>query len=79
MVSLNLLLCLFNLVPLPPLDGSSAPLLLLSPAAAEKYTAVMASPWLRYAGILLASRLVSPLLPKLLLGAARVLYPSMHY
>jgi len=79
MLSLNLLLFLFNLVPLPPLDGSSAPLLLLPPAAAEKYQAVMSSPWLSFAGILLASRLVSPILPKLLLGATSVLYPSMHY
>ncbi len=78
-LSLNLLLCLFNLVPLPPLDGSSAPLLLLPESAAEKYSAALRSPWLRYAGILLASRIVSPILPKLLLGAASVLYPSMHY
>lgn len=79
LLSLNLLLALFNLVPLPPLDGSQAPLLLLPPAAAEKYSNVMRSPWLRYAGILLASRLVSPILPKLLLGAASVIYPSIHY
>ena len=79
MLSLNLLLCLFNLVPLPPLDGSSAPLLLLPPAAAEKYQSVMSSPWLSFAGILLASRLVSPILPKLLLGVASVLYPSVHF
>ena len=75
MLSLNLLLFLFNLVPLPPLDGSSAPLLLLPAAAAEKYREVMSSPALSYVGILLASRLVSPLLPKMLLGAAGVLYP----
>jgi Zn-dependent protease len=79
MLSLNLLLFLFNLVPLPPLDGSSAPLLLLPPAAAEKYQAVMSSPWLSLAGILIASRLVSPILPKLLLGATGALYPSVHY
>ncbi len=77
--SLNILLCLFNLVPLPPLDGSSAPLLLLPPAAAEKYSSALENPLLRYAGILLASKLVSPILPKLLLGAASILYPSMHY
>lgn len=79
MLSLNLLLCLFNLVPLPPLDGSSAPLLLLSPAAAEKYSEALRSPWLCFAGIFLASKLVSPILPPLLRWAASVLYPSMHY
>lgn len=78
-LSLNLLLCAFNLIPLPPLDGSSAPLLLLPPAAAEKYSTVLQSPFLRYAGILLASRLIPPILPKLLLGAASLLYPAVHY
>lgn len=78
-LSLNLLLGVFNLVPLPPLDGSNAPLLLLPPAAAAKYSEVLRSPFLRYAGILLASRLIPPILPKLLLGAAGLLYPSLHY
>jgi len=79
MVALNLLLFLFNLIPLPPLDGSSAPLLLLPRAAAEKYMGFIRHPALGYVGIFLASRLVSPILPKLLLGATSVLYPSMHY
>ncbi|HWA27818.1 MAG TPA: site-2 protease family protein [Lacunisphaera sp.] len=79
MVSLNLLLCLFNLMPLPPLDGSSAPLLFLPPGAAEKYTNFMRHPALSYLGIFLASRLVSPILPRMLLGVASMLYPSMSY
>jgi len=79
LLSLNLLLCAFNLIPLPPLDGSSAPLLLLPPAAAEKYSTVLQTPFLRYAGILLASRFIPPIMPKLLLGATSLLYPSVHY
>lgn len=78
-LSLNLLLCVFNLIPLPPLDGSSAPLLLLPPAAAGKYSALLQNPLLRYAGILLASRLIPSILPKLLLGATSLLYPAVHY
>ncbi|HEY4246128.1 MAG TPA: site-2 protease family protein, partial [Lacunisphaera sp.] len=35
-LSLNLLLFVFNLTPLPPLDGSNAPLLLLPPGAAAR-------------------------------------------
>jgi Zn-dependent protease len=79
MLSLNLLLCAFNLLPLPPLDGSSVPLLLLPAGAAEKYRAVMQSPLLRYAGLILASRLLGPVFPRLLIGAARVLYPHLSY
>lgn len=78
-LTLNLLLCVFNLIPLPPLDGSSAPLLLLPPAAAGKYSALLQNPLLRYAGILLASRLIPSILPKLLLGATSLLYPAVHY
>jgi Zn-dependent protease len=78
-LSLNLLVCVFNLFPLPPLDGANLPLLLLPPALAEKYRVVTQSPVLRYAGLLLASRLLSPLFPRLLLGAARVLYPHLSY
>jgi hypothetical protein len=39
----------------------------------------MATPALALVGIFLASRLVSPILPKLLLGAASVIYPSIHF
>ncbi|MBI2510533.1 MAG: site-2 protease family protein [Opitutae bacterium] len=78
-VSLNLLLFLFNLVPLPPLDGSSLPLLWLSPASAERYQNALRSPAFAMLGIFLASRLVSPILPKLLLGATSVLYPSIRF
>lgn len=78
-VSLNLLLCAFNLIPLPPLDGSSAPLLLLPDRMVDGYMQFMRHPFLSYAGIFLASRLVGPILPKLLLGAASLLYPTVHY
>jgi Zn-dependent protease len=35
--SLNLLLGVFNLIPLPPLDGSALPLLFLGPGATLAY------------------------------------------
>ena len=78
-LSLNLLLCVFNLLPLPPLDGSSVPLLLLPTELSEKYQAALQSPMLRMVGLLVASRLLSPLFPSLLRAAARVLYPHFSY
>lgn len=78
-LSLNLLLCAFNLLPLPPLDGSSVPLLLLPAGLAEKYSLALQTPFLRYAGLLVASRLLSPFFPSLLLAAARLLHPAVHY
>jgi Zn-dependent protease len=73
-LSLNLLLCAFNLVPLPPLDGSQAPLLLLPEAAAEKYAAALRTPVLRMIGIVVAWRVIPFLLPALIRSTLRLLY-----
>lgn len=78
-LSLNLLLFVFNLIPLPPLDGSSVPLLFLPPALAEKYTAVFRNPMLQIVGMLVISRLLSPLFPVLLLNVVRILFPTVRY
>jgi Zn-dependent protease len=77
-LSLNLLLCLFNMIPLPPLDGSNAPLLLLPAGGARRYSEALRNPLLRYAGILIAWRLIPSILPRLLLAVAGVLYSSIH-
>jgi Zn-dependent protease len=52
--SLNLLLAVFNLLPLPSLDGSSLPLLFLNGAAAQRYLAFLWNPALRMIGLLIA-------------------------
>ena len=78
-LALNLLLCVFNLLPFPPLDGSSVPLLLLPPGLAEKYNSVMRSPVLQIVGLLVASRLLGPLFPSLLLSVAKLLHPGVRY
>jgi len=77
-LSLNLLLCLFNMIPLPPLDGSNAPLLLLPPGGAKMYSELLRNPVLRYAGILIAWWLIPPILPRLLLAVTGALYFSSH-
>lgn len=73
-LSLNLLLCVFNMIPLPPLDGSQAPLLLLPHAAAEKYAAALRSPVLRLVGIFVAWKAIPVILPGLIRAVVRVLY-----
>lgn len=52
--SLNLLLGIFNLLPLPSLDGSSLPLLFLPTSIGQRYLAVMWNPTARIAGLFLA-------------------------
>jgi Zn-dependent protease len=52
--SLNLLLAIFNLLPFPPLDGASLPLLFLSESQAESYSEFTRQPMLSLVGLLIA-------------------------
>lgn len=54
MFSLNLMLCLFNLIPLPPLDGSAIPLFFLQGSKAESYQHMMWQPMMQIFGLLVA-------------------------
>jgi len=75
---LNLLLFAFNLIPLPPLDGSSMPLLFLSDSAAAQYTALMRTPGVSMVGLILAWQLFGPLARVLFNGAIQCLYPGVY-
>ncbi len=75
---LNLLLFAFNLVPLPPLDGGSVPLICLSDEAAAKYTAFMRSPGIAVFGMVVAWQLFGQVAPALYHLGLRCLYPG-HY
>jgi Zn-dependent protease len=52
--SLNLLLAAFNLLPVPPLDGSSLPLLMLGDDLAEKYMGLLRQPAFAMFGLVVA-------------------------
>jgi Zn-dependent protease len=54
--SLNLLLALFNLIPVPPLDGSSAIGLVLGETGARRFAAMTRNPTLAIVGLLLCWR-----------------------
>jgi Zn-dependent protease len=77
--SLNLLLCLFNLLPLPPLDGSAVIPALLSPSAAERYSGLMSQPYMSLLGLVIAWQLFTPLYLPIQLAAVGLLYPGVHY
>jgi Zn-dependent protease len=77
--SLNLLLCLFNLLPLPPLDGSAVIPALLPPAAADRYAALMHQPFISLLGLLVAWQLFNPIYYPVQLAAIRLLYPGVIY
>jgi Zn-dependent protease len=77
--SLNLLLFIFNLLPIPPLDGSNLPLLVLPEAAARRYSDIVRSPILQLAGFVLLSRGLGSMFPPILTTVAALLYPGFNF
>lgn len=76
---LNVLLCVFNLLPFPPLDGGSAIGLALPDSMAEKVRNFSRKPGFSILGILIAWQ-VFPHIARPLFGLVlTVLYPGAHY
>lgn len=76
MFSLNLLLFFFNMLPVPPLDGSGALTLFLPEAAVEKYNDLMSSPVASILGFVVAWRLFGAIYPYLAAPAFHWLLPG---
>ena len=74
--SLNALLFVFNLIPLPPLDGSSGPLLLLPEAAAAQYWSVVRSRGVAMVGLFVSWKVFNAVFPSLFPLALRLLQPA---
>ena len=74
---LNLILLVFNLLPLPPLDGSGALPLVMSDQLAQRYRALLRHPAISLAGILLAWRLFWPIFQPVLTACLRLVYPGI--
>ena len=73
--SLNLLLAVFNLLPLPPLDGSGALVLVLPDSVVPRYQqALWSNPALGWIGIIIAWQLFGPVFDVLFTLALNVLY-----
>ncbi|MHC4639073.1 MAG: site-2 protease family protein [Planctomycetota bacterium] len=80
MFSLNLILCIFNLIPLPPLDGSGAITYFLSDEAADKYEAMLAQPGIRVVGLIIAWQIFAAIYWPIHSLALNILYyPIAHY
>lgn len=77
--TLNLILFLFNLLPLPPLDGSSAVQLLMGRESALKFMEFTTQPALGYIGIIAAWKLFDVVYDPLHLLAINLLYPGLTY
>jgi Zn-dependent protease len=77
--SLNLLLCTFNLLPLPPLDGSGVLMYFIPEESAERFMDGLRHPMLRMFGLLIAWKLFGVIFPAIQLFAVNLLYPGLHY
>jgi Zn-dependent protease len=78
--SLNLLLCLFNLIPLPPLDGSGIVPLFLQPAKARAYQEfIFANRGLGMIGMLVAWKIFDPIFHPVWLFAVNLLHTGVSY
>jgi Zn-dependent protease len=77
--SLNLILLVFNLLPLPPLDGSEIVMLFLSDRTADRYREFMARPAASLIGLVVAWNLIGVLLGPAQTLALNLLYPGAGY
>ena len=78
--SLNLLLCVFNLLPLPPLDGSAAVPLFLSEESTRRYQQFLwGQPGLAWLGVILAWQVFGFLFDPIWLFAVNLLHPGVTY
>jgi len=75
--TLNLVFFVFNLLPLPPLDGSSVVALFLPADTARRYIEFVSAPMLSVAGILISWRLFDRVFDPVHLFAVNVLYMGL--
>ncbi len=77
--SLNLVLLLLNLIPVPPLDGYGALALVLPRSALEACQGFSRQPMIGWVGILVAWKVFGSLYHPVFLFAVNLLYPSAQY
>jgi Zn-dependent protease len=76
---LNVLLCAFNLIPLPPLDGASVITLFLPEQMAATLRQFTATPMFQLVGLLIAWRVFPAIVRPLFELVIRAVHPSLQY
>ena len=79
MFTMNVILFILNLIPLPPLDGSGVIALFLNEDSARKYHSVISNPAFGFVGLLLARQVFNPIFQALFTKIVNVIYWSVDY
>jgi len=79
MFGLNLILFIFNLLPLPPLDGSGIIPMFLDANNANRYDAMIHHPTFSIFGFLIAWQLMDVIYRPIHIKALNLLYPGVFY
>jgi Zn-dependent protease len=80
MFSLNLLLTVFNLIPLPPLDGSAAITLLMPQGMVGRYQEFLwTTPMLGWIGMLVAWKVMPLIFQPVFTAVVSLIYPNTSY
>jgi Zn-dependent protease len=77
--TLNLILAVFNLLPLPPLDGSAVLQVFLSEDTARRYQHIVRNPMWSILGLLVAWKIFGPVFRPIHVIALNLLYPGSGY
>jgi Zn-dependent protease len=79
LLTLNVLLCAFNLIPLPPLDGASVIGLFLPESAAVKMRELSHTPLFQMGGLIIAWRVFPAIVGPLFSLVLRAVHPGLGY
>lgn len=77
--TLNLILLILNLIPLPPLDGSNIISLFMHEASARTYRSVISNPIFGFIGLLLVWQVISPIIDWAFPWVMNVLYWGANF
>ena len=78
-LTLNVLLCAFNLIPLPPLDGASVIGLFVPESVAYRFRELSRTPMFQLLGLLMAWRLFPFIVGPLFALILKAVHPSLGY
>jgi len=79
MFSMNLILFIFNILPIPPLDGSGIPLIFLNNEKGKRYLEVTRKPFYSILGLFASWLLFGFLFIRIFIFVVNLLYPGGNY